>query len=138
MEKKEIKFTVEKVLTAEDLDDIMTTALEGGIGYWAILCNDTPEWEKAEEQLKASGVELFYGNVAAKVLLNGDAIKFEDAEGEEDDEDWLLDMERFKKGCALYEQNRGNLTKNLQDGDFDAVEADCLIQMSLFNEVVFG
>lgn len=133
-----IYYVTEHVLTVDDLEDILTTAIEGGISYWAVLCNDTPEWEKAEKQLKASGVELFYGNVASKVLLNGDAIKFEDAEGEEDDSDWTLDMEKFKKGCALYEKERGSLSANLENGSFDAVEADCLIQMSLFNEVVFG
>ena len=56
MEAREIKFTVEKILTVEDMDDIMTTALEGGIGYWACLDNSTPEWEKAERQLKENGV----------------------------------------------------------------------------------
>ena len=135
---EKIYYVTEHVLTVDDLEDILTTAIEGGISYWAILCNDTPEWEKAEEQLKAKGVELFYGNVATQVLLNGDAIKFEDAEGEEDDSDWTLDMEKFKKGCALYEKERGNLSMNLWNGSFDAVEADCLIQYAVFGEVVFG
>lgn len=135
---EEIKYTVERVLSVDDIEDILTTAIEGGISYWAILCNDAPEWEKAEEQLKAKGVELFYGNVATQVLLNGDAIKFEDAEGEEDDSDWTLDMEKFKKGCALYEKERGSLSANLANGSFDAVEADCLIQYAVFGDVVFG
>ncbi|MBO7731509.1 MAG: hypothetical protein J6S67_03125 [Methanobrevibacter sp.] len=141
MELQEIKFTVERTLTAEDLDDIFTTAIESGyegIGYWAILDNTDPAWEKAEADLKAEGKELYWGTVATRVLLNGDAIKFEDAEGEEDDSDWILDMEKFKKGCGLYEKERGSLIKNLENGSFDAVEADCLVQYCVFGEVVFG
>lgn len=135
---EEIRFTVERLLTVGDLEDIFTTALEGGIGYWARLDNTTPEWKKAKEQLKAANQECYWGTVATKVLLNGDAIKFEDAEDEEDSDDWILNMDRFKKGCALFEQHRGSLIKMLEDCSFDVVEADCLIQYCVFGEVVFG
>lgn len=139
---EEIKFTVERILTVGDLDDIFTTAIEGGIGYWSVLDNTTPEWKKARKQIKDSGEEPYWGTVAAKVLLNGDSIRFYDAEADEDDlqddEIWFLDMEKFKNGCKIYEQNRGSLIKKLEDGEFDAVEADCLIQYGVFGEVVFG
>lgn len=139
---EEIKFTVERILTVGDLDDIFTTAIEGGIGYWAVLDNTTPEWKKARKQIEDSGEEPYWGTVAAKVLLNGDSIRFYDAEADEDDlqddEIWFLDMEKFKNGCKIYEQKRGSLIKKLEDGEFDADEADCLIQYGVFGEVVFG
>jgi len=141
----EIKFTVERLLTVEDMDDIFTTAVESGyegIGYWAVLDNTTPEWKKASKQIKDAGADAYWGTVMTKVLLNGDAIRFYDAEADEDDlqddEIWFLDMEKFKNGCKLYEANRGSLIKCLESGNFDAVEADCLVQYAVFGEIVFG
>jgi hypothetical protein len=32
--------TIQKQLTESDIENIMVTAIEGGIGYWAILCNE--------------------------------------------------------------------------------------------------
>ncbi len=144
-EMPEVKFTVERVLTVDEMEDIFTTALESGysgIGYWAVLDNTTPEWEKAEQQLKKAGADLFFGSVMVKVLLNGDRVRFYDAEADEDDlqedEIWYLDMEKFLNGCKLYETNRGSLIKCLEDGNFDAVEADCLVQYAVFGDVIFG
>lgn len=134
---QEIKYTTEKILTVGDLEDIMTTAIEGGIGYWAVLDNTSGDWVDAQIQLREEGKELFWGTVATRVLLNGGAIVFEDAEGEYD-ECWMLTLEGFRKGCELYEKERGSLTKALEDGDFDAVEADCLIQYGVFGQVIFG
>lgn len=141
----DVTFTVERLLTVEEVDDIFTTAIESGyegIGYWAVLDNTTPEWKKAVEQIKAAGADCYWGTVSTKVLLNGDAIRFYDAEADEDDlqddEIWYLDMEKFKNGCKIYEANRGSLIKNLEEGNFDAVEADCLIQYAIFGEIIFG
>lgn len=145
MEEKEIKFTVEKIITVGDMEDIFTTAVESGydgIGYWAVLDNTTPEWKKAVKSLREKCVETYWGNVMTQVVLNGDRIRFYDAEADENhlepDEIWYLGMEEFQQGCKLYEQERGSLTKRLEDGDFDAVEADCFIQYCLFGELVFS
>lgn len=136
------KFTVERTLTVEDMDDIMTTAIEGGVGYWAVLDNTTHAWKKAMKQIKDSGAECYYGTVMTKVLLNGDEIRLYDAEADEDDlqedEVWYLNMGNFIEGCKIYDKERGSLIKSLEDGDFDAVEADCLIQYALFGEITFG
>ena len=141
----EVKFTVERTLTPEDMEDIFTTAVESGydgIGYWACLDNTTKAWDKAEDQIKAAGADLYWGTVMTKVLLNGDQIRFYDAEADEDDlqedEIWYLDMEKFLNGCKIYEKERGSLLKKLEDGDFDAVEADCLVQYAVFGEIIFG
>lgn len=141
----EVTFTVEMTLTAEEMDDIFTTALESGIegiGYWAVLDNTTEAWKKARRQIDESGAEAYYGTILTKVLLNGDEVRFYDAEADEDDlqedEIWFLGMKQFLNGCKLYEENRGSLLKNLEEGNFDAVEADCLVQYAVFGEVIFG
>jgi len=141
----EIKFTVERILTVEDLDDILTTAVESGregIGYWAVLDNTTESWEKAKKQIKDSGADCYFGTIITKILLNGDSIRLYDAEADEEDlqedEIWYLDMNKFKEGCKIYEKERGSLVKSLEDGGFDAIEADCLIQYSVFGKLIFG
>ena len=138
---EEIKYVTEAILTVEDLEDIFTTAIESGyegIGYWGVLDNTTPEWDKAEKQITNKGETPYVGTVMVQVLLNGDALKFEDAEGEEDDSEWKMNIEKFKMGCTMYEKTRGSLTQKLKDGSFDAVEADCLMQYALFGEIIFG
>ena len=145
MDEKEIKFTVEKIITVGDMEDIFTTAVESGydgIGYWAVLDNTTDSWKKAVKSLKEKGVETYWGTVMTKIILNGDKIRFYDAEADENhlepDEIWYLGMEEFQQGCRIYEQERGSLTKNLEDGNFDAVEADCFMQMCIFGKIIFG
>ena len=138
---KEIKYTVEKVLTEDQIDDILTTAIEGGISYWACLLNDDPMWVKAEEELKEEGKPLYWSRVAMRVLFGGETIKFIDAEEDPDDpelEIWKMDLYKFKQGCILFEKERGSIEKMLDDGNFDAIEADCLIQYAVFGEIVFG
>ena len=44
MEKeKTFSYTVEQKLTEGNMLDVLTTAFEGGIGYWACLDNGHPE-----------------------------------------------------------------------------------------------
>lgn len=140
-----ICYRVLKELDNQDIEDILDTALEGGIGYWACLLNDQPEYQETLRELekeKAEGKikEIYYSTVLIRMMEMGRPIKFEDAEAIEDadPEVWELNATKFTNGCELYEKNRGSIRKALDDGGFDAVEADCLIQYALFGEVVFG
>ena len=142
---EDILMDEKKIITVGDMEDIFTTAVESGydgIGYWAVLDNTTESWKKARKSLKDAGVETYWGTVMTKVVLNGDKIRFYDAEADENhlepDEIWYLGMEEFQQGCRIYEQERGSLTKNLEDGNFDAVEADCFVQMCIFGKIIFG
>ena len=134
-----MKYTIEREITEEVALDILTTAIEGGIGYWACLLNDDPDWVAARKQWKAEHKDETpcYCDTALQVMKNGKAVKFEDAE--DDSEVWELTMDKFLNGIKLYEEKHGrNVTKMMDDGDFDAEDADCVIQYGLFNEVVFG
>lgn len=138
-----VKFSVEHKLTVEDIKDILTTAIEGGIGYWACLLNDTPEWIKACKTLKESMKDTpCYCDVAWEVLSNNEAVKFED-EGDciEDDEAPILELtkEKLLKGCALYTGYTGkDIHESMEKGDFDANDADMIIQFALFGELMYG
>ena len=47
-----LNFSVNHSLTEHDILDILTTAIEGGIGYWCCLDNTDPDWVAARQQLK--------------------------------------------------------------------------------------
>lgn len=149
--------TVTVKITDSILDDILSTALEGGIGYWAILCNDHKDWRAAHNRIverRTTDPECkyvpTYSEVALEVLNNGDAIRFEDAEGEGGADDrhknegleycpWQMTMEDLISGIQEYiEDNSRNIINCIENGDFDANDADQIIQYALFKEVVFG
>jgi hypothetical protein len=129
-EKKVVGTVVmKKDLTEKDVENIMVTAIEGGIGYWAKLHNDKPEWSEKPSDEPAS-------TWAAKLLIDGKEVIFSETETEEDDEhELVLTLEKLIKGVEL------NATHRKWDADIDngdATTADCIVQYAIFNEVVYG
>lgn len=143
---KEIKYTIERTLSEENIKDILTTAIEGGIGYWAILDNSTPDWFEASINYgNRTGEKPCYCDVAYDLLSNGKEVVLIDAETEDidnpsDKEVYRLTMDKLIKGCQSWEHLTGkNLQKAIEEMDYDAEDADSIIQMSLFNgEIIFG
>ena len=110
-------------LTQQDIDDIMATALEGGINYW---CR------------KAEVVGEYLGEYASEQISRGGSLTLYDAESSDK---WELTLEKFLNGVKLYfEQGcHVNVEDNAIDTcDIDANDADCIIQFAVFGEVVFG
>lgn len=117
---------IEKHLTENDIETIVVTGLEGGIGYWACLDNTGAEWDA-----KPKGEPL--STWATKLLLDGKAIRLID---EEDDEEiFELTLEKIVEGFRL------NYIKRPHDNDLengDVTTSDCIIQYGLFGEIVYG
>lgn len=134
------EYSVPESLSVGEVIDIIATACEGGIGYWAVLWNEGKEWDEAEKRLLESGEDPLYCDVFWEVLRSGGKVKFTDAESEKPDSKgtWYMDLEKFKSGCAQYAKERGSVVKALADGAFDAIEADCLFQYALFGEIIYG
>lgn len=121
------KFTVqpqiEVILTQQDIDDIMSTALEGGITAW---CN----------QIEVVGEQL--GRCASEQISKGGSLILYDLESSDK---WELTLEKFLNGVKLYFEDGCHVHVNdgsIDPGDIDANDADCIIQFALFGEVVFG
>lgn len=132
------EYDVKHKLDDEEVKDILTTAIEGGIGYWACLGNDDPAWAEARDKYKAEHNERpCYCDVAFELLNNNKAVVFYDEE--DDDKQLLLTKENFINGCKLYEEHVGKTIHTMLDtGEFDANDADMIIQYSLFGEVIYG
>ena len=121
------KFTVrpqiEVNLTQQDIDDIMVTALEGGINYW---CR------------KAEVMGGYLGEAASDQISRGGSLILHDAESSDK---WELTLEKFLNGVKLYFEDGYNVQVEdncIDAGDIDAGDADCIVQFALFGKVVFG
>jgi hypothetical protein len=113
-------------VTAEDIDDIMCSALEGGINYWCC---------------KAEVVGDYLGEYASEQISRGGTLKLHDAE---EDEVYELTLEKFLNGIQLaiqhnyfaeYDWCNGNEIDTCQ---VDAEVSDCIIQLALFDDVIYG
>lgn len=120
-----IEFTKSQELTEEDITDIIITALEGGIGYWACLDNTGEEFENAPEDEAVS-------ETVARILLNNGSVTLIDEEDEY--ARYELTLEKLLNGIEKYAQENGGI-----DMDYlDAIMADVIVQYAIFCEVVYG
>ena len=127
MEKKfEIEINTKLVVTAEDIDDIMCTALEGGITDW---CGS------------AKVVGEHFGEYGHEQIARGGKLKLYDMV---EDEEYELTCEDVLKGIKMaveegYYENYGWFTGNSLDTcNIDAEVADVIVQFALFEEVIYG
>ena len=111
----------------EFLSDIITTAVEGGIGYWAEILTykwvDRPsavarvrEWEAADDGPRKEG-ELNINTIARGI---GRIMK--------PDFKIRADLKKLIAGASA--TNDG--------GDIDVEGADCIVQAAMFGELVYG
>lgn len=122
----EIKIEKTIKVTQEDIDDIMCSALEGGITYWCYKVKVVGDYlgEYASEQISRGGTLLLY-----------------DAE---EDEVYDLDLPHLLSGIkqayegnyfADYEWCDG---KTIDTCQVDAEVADVIVQLALFDEVIYS
>ena len=138
MEKEtKLTFGVQHGLTEEDVLDVLTTAIEGGIGYWCCLDNTDPDWIEAGKQWKEEHNDIpCYCDTAYQVMKNGKAFKLID---EEDETVYEITLEKFLQGCAKFTQELGkDIHRSIQNSDFDAEDADMIIQYAAMGEVIYG
>lgn len=108
-------------LTKQDINDIMVTALEGGINYWCIGAKpENPQERKDEEYL-------------SDILSKGRDIMLMDEFGKEH----FLTLDNFKKGFKMFKENHKGCVFS-DAGDIDANDADEIIQYAIFDELVYG
>lgn len=126
----EPKFTVEVksdvTLTQQDIDDIMVSALEGGINYW---CREA---EVVEEKRCAE-----WGH---EQITHDGGLILHDAES---NDKWELTREKFLEGFKLWLENGGDKYGAVSNGEVDCGEidaecADSIIQYAIFGEVIYG
>ena len=133
MEKLEVNISVTKEFSNEEINDLVSCALEGGINYWCMRA--TPLKSKEDGMyVGVSKEDQFNINFASDVISYGGSLKLFDAESSDT---WILNIEKLLKGIKMYcEQNQISPSNMMEDYDADTV--DNIIQYALFNEIVFG
>ena len=113
-------------VTNQDIDDIVATALEGGINYWCC---------------KAEVVGEYLGDYASEQIARGGSLKLYDAE---DDQVYDLNLDKLLKGIKLaiesqyFDEYDWYAANELDCCSIDAMVADCIIQCALFDDVIYG
>lgn len=132
-----IKVEMDVAVSEQDIDDIMATAMEGGINYW---CD------------RAKVVGDYLGEYSSEQIARGGKLRLHMEEPFDDEEtEWYeLDKEKFLKGLNMYIKDPDKPYEILyfdcdMDGylsidtcQVDATVADMIVQYALFGEVVFG
>lgn len=120
METTTKKFTVPVTIsvTGQQIDDILTDALEGGITYWC-------------DGAEVKGMDFCGADYASDVISRGGALWLRYNDG--DDKRVMLTLDKFLKGLALMIQEQG-----FNFEDYDANDVDMVVQYAVFGEVVYG
>ena len=122
--KYSVSAVINFVVSDEDIDDIMSAALDGGITYW---CG------------RAEVVGEYLGEYASEQISRGGTLKLYDVEDGTVSE---LTLDKFLNGLRLWIENERTFeltdAGRLDVGQIDALAADAIIQYALFNNVIFG
>lgn len=125
METYNIEINKKYEVTSQDIDDIMATALDS-ISYW---CR------------KAEVVGEYLGEYASDQISRGGSLILYDAESSDH---WELDLDKLL--CGIQKAIEDNWFDDYDwyvDGKLDTTEidgevADVIVQLALFDDVVFG
>jgi len=122
--KYSVSAVINFVVSDEDIDDIMSAALDGGITYW---CR------------RAEVVGEYLGEYASEQISRGGTLRLYDVEDGTVSE---LTLDKFLNGLRLWIENERTFeltdAGRLDVGHIDAIAADTIIQYALFNDVIFG
>lgn len=147
----EIKVTI-KELTHEDLVNLLSTTFYGSPTFAPMLVDEFMSYEYIGEgdclEDKMANVLLCGGRVAA-IDLECDDELFENKgvlarinEGGEGE--YQFDLKAIKKGLKMALESKKGYIRSaalnflIDDGSFDAGDAEVLIQMIIFGEVIYG
>ena len=115
-------------ITDDDIDDIMVSALEGGIVYWCYRAETVgkPQGKYASDQISRGGTLRLYDR--------------------EDENVYELTKEKLVKGIAMYLENptQSDVLEvidhelRLDTSYVDADVSDCMVQYALFDDIIYG
>lgn len=114
----------------EFLSDVITTAIEGGIGYWSVTLQYQADGRAIVGEVRGPGTQATISptDSEAVYVITPSTIS--------------VGLSQLRRGTAAV--NRDLLghalvaETNLDAGDIDADVADMIVQVALFGEVVYG
>ena len=135
-EYEEIKAEISVRISTEDIDDIVTTALEGGICYWCKRAEVKGKYlgEFASEQISRGGILVLHHSVAGK---NRERSKQKLRSGVKQ----YLEDENKPYNILVDATDSVGCSKGVYELDccmVDAIVADMIIQYATFDDVIYG
>ena len=131
-EKKfEVLAQIRADLTQQDIDDIMVSALEGGVNYWcrSVVVEGDYLGEYASDQISRGGQLTFWLHEPLDDGMSS----------------YTLDLDKFLYGFQRWLENCyancgvvDSADGSVDCGQIDATCADEIIQHALFGDLVFG
>jgi hypothetical protein len=119
-----IVISVKKVITAEMIDDLLVSCLEGGSNYWIgklqVKDGNYKGTDYASHCVSKGGTLLI---TPEEAVIGDEIVTYE------------LNQATFVKGITAYIKNTDDLSFF---NDYDGGTADSILQYALFNEVVFS
>ena len=125
-------FTTKINVSAIDVDNIMSAALEGGINYW---CCEAIPWVFKCNNAWPDDVDY-----TSQCLSRGYDIFLVDAEEDDDNGnpvEYILTLSAMIRGIEKYCDEHSVSYYDLRE-DHDAEAADCIVQYALFGKLVYG
>jgi hypothetical protein len=115
-------------ISDKEVVSIYTTALEGGIGYWAIA--DEYRWQYLYEDWENDIVHPLEPDQVLVVLSDTEDDDFKDEQ---------LTPAKIRAGVKLLIEKYPHMYQILDDQfHVDADGADAVVQLGLFGEIVYG
>lgn len=122
--KVEITNTAEitNTIDVEDklIEDLFCTALEGGSNYWYCILHHNKE----KDQLIYKIPFIKHGFIIISDDVGDDKVK--------------VNRERIEKGLALFIKKEFKRWERVQEGQYDAEDADIFLQYVVFGKVIYG
>lgn len=130
------------VITRENIESILSNC---EIGYWGTIDADPDDYKAARTTLGKD--DPLYEEVLTEILYNEGALSVTDIE--EPDNVYVLTLEKLVKGINMaidqqycYDRTWWDVNHNaeieLYDDEMDGEVCDCIIQLALFGDVIFG
>ncbi len=119
---------IEKILTRDDIENLLVTALEGGSNYWYYLPNLTDVPGDEDQPLSMRIVSAIYDHKASIPVHD-----LEDGNHLGD-----LNLVNVHKAETLMETHHPEHAVCIVTEDYDAVTADIWFQLVVMQDVVYG
>ncbi len=118
------------------IEDQLVTAIEGGINYWGGIDNRKGKFviPKGLKREDAEPLSIW----CSRIIKEGGSIKFFDSNEDEDDSNWILDLNKMIKGFITMAVKSPSHFGDMISENGDATTAEVYIQYCLFGEIVYG
>lgn len=134
-----IEFESGLTITTQDIVDYVLSCEDGGFDYWAQIGYNAEDYKAARARLIESGrpdSELCYEDILAEILEDGGKLTVTDRE---DGKDYELTMEKLLDGWKAYIIWSRSVGRSGTDFDeYDAEDADGILQYAIFGEWIYG